>query len=302
MCFSIYNLRVRVAEPGRTVTPPASSKDKDRSSAEVRRQRKASSSGSRSGLDSGSQPSTPPDFVPEQCIFCDKASDTFQHNISHMSKNHSFIIPYREALAVDVETVVAYLHLVVYGYRECILCGIRRGTLEAVQQHMTAKGHCRLDINSETTEFYKSLLESLDGLSGLVRPDDGSPRLPSGKRLSYRHRRNDTTHRSTRRAFDEDEGEPKSRPQPSNTDTTLTRVEHDPLAPSMQLVQLSRGDQRSLAHLPSHEVRALLSASIKDIDRSRRLETRSKLKLERAKNETLMTRSRLGYRVNLRVG
>lgn len=282
------------------------SEDKRISRAETRRQGQAHSSSSSSGSDgdsdgdSDSQPSTPLEFAPEQCLFCNQANDTFKESISHMSKNHSFIIPYQEALAIDIETVVEYVHLVVFGYHECILCSTRRGTLEAIQQHMTAKGHCRLELNSETTEFYKLSPEQLGSLSGVVHSNDGSLRLPSGKLLGHRTQRNDTTLRS--QVIDDDKTKSRSRLPSRNTDTTLPIIENGSPAPSMQLAHLCRGDQRSLAHLRSHEVQALISAGMKDIDRSRRQETRSQLKVGRSTNTTILTRSQMGYRVNLRAG
>jgi len=70
-----------------------------------------------------------------------------------MRKSHSLFVPHEQRLAVDLETLFKYLHLVVFGYRECMHCGTERATVQAVQQHMTGKGHCRFDISEEDSEF-----------------------------------------------------------------------------------------------------------------------------------------------------
>lgn len=81
-----------------------------------------------------------------------------------MSRNHSLFIPLAIdngslALAVDLETLVRYMHLVVHTYHECLFCHTQRQSARAVQQHMTGKGHCRVDLEdggSEFRDFYES--------------------------------------------------------------------------------------------------------------------------------------------------
>lgn len=75
-----------------------------------------------------------------------------------MSRHHSLFIPAAIdngslALAVDLETLVRYMHLVVHTYHECLLCHTQRQTAHAVQQHMTGKGHCRVDLEDGGSEF-----------------------------------------------------------------------------------------------------------------------------------------------------
>lgn len=41
---------------------------------------------------------------------------------------------------VDVEALLAYSDLVIFGYRECLCCGSQRSAVDAVQQHMKGKG------------------------------------------------------------------------------------------------------------------------------------------------------------------
>jgi pre-60S factor REI1 len=124
-------------------------------------------------------------FVPGHCLFCAKDSSTLDDSTKHMAAAHGFNIPFKDFLAVDLETLVSYLHFVINTYRECICCGTRRGTIEGIQHHMLAKGHCRFDISPETEEFYEipqyedALGERKQGISDPVR-------LPSGRVISHR--------------------------------------------------------------------------------------------------------------------
>ncbi|KAI1118380.1 C2H2 type zinc-finger-domain-containing protein [Nemania sp. NC0429] len=96
-------------------------------------------------------------FTPGQCLFCPSLSPTFGDSVIHMQKSHGLFVPHQRNLIVDLETLFNYLHLVIFGYRECIQCGTRRTTVQAVQQHMAGKGHCRFDMaeqGSEFSEFY----------------------------------------------------------------------------------------------------------------------------------------------------
>ncbi|KAG6354857.1 hypothetical protein INS49_003938 [Diaporthe citri] len=187
----------------------------------------------------GSEP-TEPGFTPTQCLFCNAASPDFESNLSHMSRNHSLFIPAAIdngslALAVDLETLVRYMHLVVYTYHECLLCHTRRQTPRALQQHMTGKGHCRVDLEdgeSEFRDFYEmprvgrgegdssgeetpgsededaeEADASLANDAPPLRLREGSLLLPSGKVLSHRsapapkhHRPLAETEKPTRRS------------------------------------------------------------------------------------------------------
>lgn len=97
--------------------------------------------------------STMPQFISEQCLFCPKLSSNFPDSMVHMRKSHGLLIPHQQHLAVDLETLFRYLHLIIFGYRECIKCGTERSTVQAVQQHMTGKGHCNFDTSEEDSEF-----------------------------------------------------------------------------------------------------------------------------------------------------
>ncbi|KAF6806411.1 Cytoplasmic 60S subunit biogenesis factor, partial [Colletotrichum musicola] len=148
-------------------------------------------------------------FTPGQCLFCPKPSTSFEESVAHMQKAHGLFIPYQQHLIVDLETFFKYLHLVIFEYRECIHCGTERATVQAVQQHMTGKGHCRFDVlegDSEFAEFYDFSEPEDDDESGSedeedeneggeqaaptspsrtpVMVDEDSLRLPSGKIIS----------------------------------------------------------------------------------------------------------------------
>ncbi|KAI6350441.1 hypothetical protein MCOR31_012075, partial [Pyricularia oryzae] len=143
--------------------------------------------GSGSGASSPSLSSTtsPTDtlvFNHEQCLFCNKLQGNFEANMAHMRLAHGLMIPATDRLAVDLETLFSYLHLVVSGYNECLCCGTRRNTTEAVQQHMMDKGHCRFDIadGSEYADFYDSSTDS-EAESDVEGADDEDTKTPHSK-------------------------------------------------------------------------------------------------------------------------
>lgn len=180
---------------------------------------------------------TGPSFTSTQCLFCNAVSTDFGSNLSHMSKKHSLFIPAAIdngtlTIAVDLETLVQYMHLVVSTYHECLFCHTQRQSAHAVQQHMMGKGHCRValeDDDSEFRDFYEDLGARSDGesseeLSGSedeveavptsnrgvneapLRLRDSSLLLSSGKLLSHRsapaqkhHRPLSETQKPTRR-------------------------------------------------------------------------------------------------------
>jgi pre-60S factor REI1 len=130
-----------------------------------------------------------------------------------MQKSHGLFVPHRQHLAVDLETLFRYLHLVIHDYRECLQCGTQRNTVQAVQQHMTGKGHCNFDMSdpeSEFADFYdfsepegssedsdedeveveqngdSKATATSSTSSAPQRADEDSIRLPSGKIISKR--------------------------------------------------------------------------------------------------------------------
>ena len=279
---SVYNLRTKFAEPGTVVTPPSSSPHR----------RKSSDIAVNSDVDVDSEddedgrtePNTLPEFDLSYCIFCGVNSNTFDDNLIHMSKAHSFSIPYRENLVVEVPVLVKYLHLVIYGYGQCILCSTHRHTVEGIQHHMAAKGHCRLNVTDEFSDFY-NLPDRVE-----FHADEESLRLPSGKLLSHR-----TKVASTKTAPQPVERRSRFGALPNTTSSSRNRSELTSAndlnlveSSSTQLSRLTKGDQQSLAHLPDHELRSLLADHTKSIDQARRAKHHAEVKLSKAENTILM--------------
>lgn len=92
------------------------------------------------------------ELYPKNCLFCPQVSSC----LTHMKTYHSFSILYQYHLAVETESLICYLHLVIFGFHECISCGKQRNTLEGVQHHMLEKGHGRFDMTDDMIEFYNS--------------------------------------------------------------------------------------------------------------------------------------------------
>ncbi|OLN98033.1 Cytoplasmic 60S subunit biogenesis factor REI1-like protein 2 [Colletotrichum chlorophyti] len=248
----------------------------------------------------------PEDFIPEDCLFCNTTSESLDDNIAHMHKAHGMFIPERERLIVDEETLMRYLHLVIFGYRECLQCGTQRRTPAAVQQHMLGKGHCRFDITAEDSEFRDFYENRTDDAGDQTHHDDtkkaiaeaveegGAIRLPSGKLLANRSapapprpRGHNSASTETRRFLPgASAAESEASFQlaaPSTLDTeALTRAEKRDVVFETQLARLSINDRNALAHLPSAEQRSILLTQKNQADRvekaARRLQTRLEMK------------------------
>ncbi|KAF9874738.1 pre-60s factor [Colletotrichum karsti] len=267
-----------------------------------------SSSSSVSDAEIDSEPEG--EFVPEECLFCNIVSEDFDENVAHMQKTHGMFIPDKERLIVDLETLVRYLHLVVYGYRECLQCGTQRRTSAAVQQHMVGKNHCRFDINAEDSEyidFYEKHTEDGgEGEGGSVTrkaiadavEEGSSIHLPSGKTLAHRSApgpsrpRNKTTASPSKDLLEAgpelDESNasfqltapPASENKPDSK--ALTRAQKQETLVETQLARMSLNDRAALAHLPAAEQRSLLVKQKKQLDKAekaaRRLQTRLEMK------------------------
>ncbi|KUI68137.1 hypothetical protein VM1G_04563 [Cytospora mali] len=223
-------------------------------------------------------------FDPTQCLFCNQKSASLAENMSHMQKRHGLIIPSPERLIVDIETLVAYLHLVVFEYAECLSCGSIRNTPQAAQQHMTGKGHCRIDItkeNSEFRDFYnfdpESDSEEEEGTTGnstvdrFVGVDEETRRLASGKLVSHRRARKPRVHQHVARIDEQDasgsllEGETplvselSSVLTPGSKSKELRATEKRGLLFNKQLVTMRSGDRQALMHLPLSQQRTLVA-------------------------------------------
>ncbi|OAA74847.1 hypothetical protein LEL_06835 [Akanthomyces lecanii RCEF 1005] len=289
---SVYNLRVKVAEPGTVITPPSSSPRRQASAASSRHvqvdEDVDDSESNYESADEDPEPTAGLQYNPHQCLFCSTESTSFDDSLQHMSKMHSFTIPHQERLVVDVETIAAYLHLVIYGYRECIRCGCRRRSVEGIQHHMTAKGHCRFDIVSDMEEFYNMPSQNYTA-------DGESLLLPSGKLLSNPTKASGplvsrTPRSSTRRRMALTTlPTSASKPKASSAANLPAEGSGDaPLSSDTQLSRLAKGDQQSLSHLQDYQVRSLVATGARAVDEARREAKHSELKLSKAGNVTLM--------------
>ncbi|CRK13460.1 hypothetical protein BN1723_010043 [Verticillium longisporum] len=274
-------------------------------------------------------PRADPVFDHDQCLFCNKLSESFDDNVGHMQTAHGLFIPDKKRLIVDLETLFSYLHLIIVGHNECICCGTQRASTLAVQQHMLGKGHCKFDIASDDSEFADfydfsgseagsevdedaddSALPRKDRVENrTVQPDENSLRLPSGRVISHRSqipvnpRRQPLKPRSPGRsdliedgpASDLDNSAPSTSASTSLVSRsgkdalTQTRADKKEYKFAKQLASLNKNDERSLAHLPLPQQRAILATHQKQIEKAHRAEERYRGRLESLGNQFLMT-------------
>lgn len=221
-----------------------------------------------------------------------------------MASSHSFIVPFQDSLVVDLETIVWYLHLVIFAYHECISCGKRRNGVQAVQQHMRGAGHCRFDMTDEVAEFYD--LSNLDSriVQDLVEPEDSKMHLPSGKVVSQRSQTVAPNKPRTQRKPLLAQGQEDTDPIPSVAATTavvgsisgkevMDKQDRQLSILTAHLSQLSKRDQMALAHLSTNEQRSILASRKKQVDMIRRQENNSRARLNRMGNKTLQTHFRM---------
>lgn len=111
-----------------------------------------------------------------RCLFCPHLSLSLDQNLTHMRLRHNFHIPESGRLTTDIETLLSYLFTIIEDFQACIYCGVEKRSAEAIRTHMLDKGHCMMDLSTES-EF----LEFWESLPG----DFESPRrrLPGGDEL-----------------------------------------------------------------------------------------------------------------------
>ncbi|KAI0439998.1 C2H2 type zinc-finger-domain-containing protein [Xylaria telfairii] len=266
-------------------------------------------------------------FTPGQCLFCLNSSSTFADSVIHMQKSHGLFVPHQKHLAVDLDTLFRYLHLVIFGYRECLHCGTERATVQAVQQHMTSKGHCKFDISehdSEFAEFYEFSEPEDDGESdkgGYVDTrhleetaqsptqktqltDEDSIRLPSGKIISRQSSaqagpsltqlRRRTRNSASQLEYslvepDSEEGLSKEEPDSDIRDTRLLskREKRERSAVAYQAANMSANDRTSLMHLPLSQQRSILASQHRQAEKGQKEERRRQGKIDRKGNKNL---------------
>ncbi|KAI6301106.1 hypothetical protein MCOR12_000285 [Pyricularia oryzae] len=267
-------------------------------------------------------------FNHEQCLFCNKLQGNFEANMAHMRLAHGLMIPATDRLAVDLETLFSYLHLVVSGYNECLCCGTQRNTTEAVQQHMMDKGHCRFDIadGSEYADFYDSSTDSeaesdVEGAddedtktphfkteNAAADPDEKWLRLPSGRVIhnragpaaSSRPRRtrarsSDQTPAALQGGRDDREAQAPRGSTGGASESgrlALTKADRRVDVIDRRFADLRSGDRLALAHLGPAERRAVVAMRQRATERVGRVESRYRLRVEGLGNVFLMTHFR----------
>ena len=90
------------------------------------------------------------------CLFCPHHSVTFEDNMKHMTKFHSFFIPDLE-FVVDLKGLFGYLGEKVSIGNMCLYCGDKGKNFfstEAVQKHMVDKGHTMINYEGDTILEY----------------------------------------------------------------------------------------------------------------------------------------------------
>ncbi|KAI1063948.1 hypothetical protein LB506_005808 [Fusarium annulatum] len=260
----------------------------------------------------------PQSFTPGQCLFCPSVYPTLAESIAHMQTSHGLFVPYKQHLLVDLETLFRYLHLVIYEYRECIHCGTSRATVQAVQQHMMGKGHCKFDVSegSEFADFYdfshqdrhtedKVLDEDVEEKfeSDEVKPDrkplqvdQDSIRLPSGRLISkkssaqVRERRRTPRSQLEYSSVEVDEEIPMhDEHAPGDCDTRLLsrRERRQKATVTYQLANMSAGDRSALMHLSASEQRSLIAAQHRFTEKIQKEESRRQRRIDRKGNKNL---------------
>lgn len=269
--------------------------------------REQSPDDSEDNIADSASPSVDSEFKESQCLFCNQMSPDLDQNVVHMSKAHGLHINTTNLL-VDLVSLLAYFHLVISGYYECLYCGTQRNTRQAVQQHMMAKGHCKFDVTDEASElrdFYD--LPSADAKDELhqnlpsMRISDG-PQLPAQARSrkprpskpSDGHGLNtttapldQTTPAPTRHSHTGTDAESSSNAAetPSHSLGEMsTRAQKQEYTLNNQLSQLRANDRRSLLHLPASQQRALLATHHKQLEKARRTEQIGRGNLDSAGN------------------
>ena len=247
------------------------------------------------------------EFDESQCLFCDRSSSDLDQNIDHMSKVHGLHIV-TSNLLVDVESLLAYFNLVISSYHECLYCGTQRTTRQAVQQHMTAKGHCKYDLTAKDAEFRdfydlspsEAEEESQRNLIAARISDIelAAARSKSTKSRSSKHPRkhnldvtfssSEPESTSSRRTLapqsDSDTGSDDNETLSNPLRQLSMRGQKRAYTLDNQLSQLRANDRRSLMHLPVSQQRTLLATHHKQMEKARRSEQTKRGNLESAGN------------------
>jgi len=266
-------------------------------------------------------------FTPGECLFCPNPSPGFTDSVIHMQKSHGLFVPHQRHLIVDLETLFKYLHLIIFGYRECIQCGTERATVQAVQQHMTDKGHCIFDISEQDSEFaefydfseleddresdierdsderYQKETATSSNLKPLLADED-SIRLPSGKIISRQssartgppftqmRRQIGTLASQIEQSLVERDDERGYSKKGHDSDIRGTRLlskkeKRERAMEKNKLTWMSANDRNSLMHLPASQQRSLLVVQHRHAEKVQKEERRRQSRIERKGNKNL---------------
>lgn len=243
-------------------------------------------------------PSTEYEFIESQCLFCNQMNTDLDQNLDHMLIAHGLFLE-RTNLLVEISSLLAYFHLIISGYYECLYCGTERNTRQAVQQHMMAKGHCKYDISDEDSElrdFYD--FPSSDARDKLQQTLDSqlSPQAKSKKTKSSKRSPRSSTEITDSPLEQETPAvqatEASSGEASSNTGETdggdqvelSTRAQKQEHTLNNQLSRLRADERRSLVHLPASQQRAILATHHKQMEKARRTEQTKRGRLESSGN------------------
>jgi pre-60S factor REI1 len=209
-----------------------------------------------------------------------------------MSKYHGLRIVHPENLLVDVSSLLAYFHLIIAGYHECLYCGTQRSTRQAAQQHMMGKGHCKYDITDEDSElrdFYKpsnAQMERDSAMATMRTANSPKPRKLKAARSPHSAGRQDSVRAAVSTSSSESDSEQQlgATEASSQTQALSTRARKQESVLTNQLSHLRANDRRSLLHLPAAQQRALLLTHHQQLEKARRTEQTQRGHLESAAN------------------
>ncbi len=150
--------RVSVGDAGDEGSQPEGS-TRNKKNLEETNQTIAKESG-KEGEESAESDDEPEALEVTECLFCPLSSEDMEANLKHMSQIHGFFIPDLDYL-VDLKGLITYLCVKVGVVYVCLYCnekGKSFQSVEAAQQHMIDKCHCKIffegDAALEYAEYY----------------------------------------------------------------------------------------------------------------------------------------------------
>lgn len=283
--WHVYNLKRRVGE-----LPPVSARAYDTIVVPVTT--KAPASREASSKDSTgartAQGSSESDQLPgnTECLFCCSKTTSEDDNLQHMKTCHGFLIPDIDQLETDLETLLNYLALVICRYHSCIHCGHEKHSAEAARSHMLSKGHCMLDLSSESEylEFWKPV-EKVYGecqtlLDCELRSQSGTIVQACSTKKAAKHIR---SMEKCRTDLDKSSQRDSSEQTRSGKSQDLSVIA---ASSSKQSRSLAQCDEMGIVGLSDVQQRALMVAERKDIAQNFRTRNKAQWTRDRLGNKT----------------